>query len=89
MNIPLLLNHDHQKIIGAIRSDGGRLQVEFLPEVRVTRDQFFAIFGNAGARVLEHEMHGEETIIRKAEILEFSLSDRSPEIQPSKPWPRT
>jgi hypothetical protein len=72
--IPILLNHDHSRVIGTVHQADGRLFVEFTADVPVTQELFLEMFGNPGARVLESEEKDGVTLIRKAEILEFSFS---------------
>jgi len=69
-DIPILLNHDHQRIIGTWRGDG---IAEFLPDQRITKDQLFNIFGGAGIQVLEWLEDETGEYVRKFQILEFSL----------------
>lgn len=70
-DIPILLNHDHQKVIGLWRRDGIG---EFAPDQRITREMLLDIFGGAGLRILEQFTDAEGTFVRTFEILEFSLT---------------
>lgn len=69
-NVPILLNHDHQQPpIGLVKMIDGALHVEFRQDLEVSREMAFAIFGNAGLRIVEGD-----GMIKRASILEFSLS---------------
>lgn len=76
MIVPLLMNHDHQRLIGTWEPGGVG---EFLPEFKVTSDELFAIFGGAGVRILTKDIEIDERTgkpiiyVRRFEILEFSL----------------
>jgi hypothetical protein len=74
MRVPILLNHDHTKLLGSLQADPcrpERLVVRFIDGV--TRDQFFQIFPGAGMVVIEGELSSEVERVKVAEILEFSL----------------
>lgn len=71
MNIPILMNHDPKRVIGVLEDDG---RVRFTQDVEISREQFFAIFGNVGARLDECEKQkGGPLRIRAGQILEFSF----------------
>lgn len=72
--LPVLLNHERDKPIGVLRVEGDRLFVEFKADMRITREMFFEIFGNAGMLAVEADTDGDVVLIRKAQILEFSWS---------------
>lgn len=68
--LPILLGHDTSKRIGTF----DRGQVTFERDIEMTRENFFLIFGGAGARIDEMETKPDGTvIIRKAQVFEFSL----------------
>lgn len=68
------MNHRHGSPIGKVTSGpGGVLVMELIPGQELTEDQMFATFGNFGYRVLEEIERDGVRLIRKAEILEFSL----------------
>lgn len=72
--IPLLLNHDHTKVIGWF---GDNWEIH-IPD-GLERELLFNIFGGAGIIVVEQEIRtdrhtGRQTIyVIRAQILEFSL----------------
>jgi hypothetical protein len=69
-DIPILLNHDHTKVIGLWKRGG---IAEFLPDQKITKEQLFNIFGGAGIRVIESFEDATGKYVRAFEILEFSL----------------
>lgn len=76
--IPILVDHDHAKPpIGIIEWKDNALVVTMKePTARVTLE---AVFGQMGFRVLEYEGTDPEfMIIKKFEILEFSLCPGKP-----------
>jgi hypothetical protein len=82
--IPILRDHDASKVIGVADTDGGRITIKFSQDLRITKSMFFEIFGNAGVIVTDADGDNEEEkIIRKAEIIEFSLPALSKSVQES------
>ena len=75
MTTPILANHDHTKPIGIIKNENGRILFEFHDDVEISREMLFEIFGNAGIRIAEHQVEGDNLTIKSGEILEFSLDD--------------
>lgn len=71
--VPILLNHDPQKIVGVMRGEGKKLVVEFAPDINLTKDELFSIFGDIGFLTIDEEVRDEIRIIRKLKIYEFSL----------------
>jgi hypothetical protein len=79
--IPVLLNHDRNKLIGRVTAeDDDGLIVEL--EVTMTKEQLFKTFGDAGMVVLESTFDltgdltgdtGQIEFVRKLKIYEFSL----------------
>lgn len=78
MELPILINHEHDKPIGMLREDDGKLFVEFLADMKITKDACFDIFGGAGLQVLEATEEDGVFYIRKARIVEFSLTPSAP-----------
>lgn len=74
MKIPILMNHEHDKPIGALREQDGKLFVEFLADMKITKEACFEIFGGAGLQVIEATEEAGIYYIRKARIVEFSLT---------------
>jgi hypothetical protein len=73
--IPILYDHDPTKIIGRVSVSGHEYIIEFLKDqIKVNTDMFLNIFGNIGGEILECEMRGEERIIHKFRICEFSVN---------------
>lgn len=78
ITIPILVGHDSTAApIGIVREIDGKLCVEFRADVRMTREMVFEIFGGAGLLVTETTIEDGVIIIRKGEILEFSLPPTS------------
>lgn len=74
MNLPLLLNHNPDAAVGVIEVVDKKLVVTIDTEkAHVTVDAFKFSFGNSGFRILESEDIDGITVIKKAEILEFSV----------------
>jgi len=72
--IPILQNHDNSvPPIGYVTWDNGRLFVDFVKGIEFSL--FYEIFGDVGMRPLEVSDGEEQPVIKKAEILEFSLSN--------------
>ena len=70
MIIPILLDHNPSKVIGKVEQlDEGFC---FTLNEGISRDGMFELFGNSGIRVLESEIVGEEMLITKGIILEYS-----------------
>lgn len=38
MNAPILLNHDHTKLIGFVETTDGQLHVRFTADTKITKD---------------------------------------------------
>jgi hypothetical protein len=74
VSVPILFEHNPDKAIGVVRHEDGRLLVEFTSDMEISRDMFFEIFGNCGAQVEFCETPNGNLIVKKATILEFSLS---------------
>lgn len=74
MNVPILLNHDHQtKPVGFVEFVDGAIHIRFATDVKITTEMAFEIFGNAGLEVLEYSDEGGVMMIRHGRILEWSL----------------
>lgn len=74
--IPLLLNHDHSRVIGRFEYDrGGCLVATFDREQALTCSQLFDALGHCGMRIDELEQRDGESEPRiiKATILEWSF----------------
>lgn len=83
MTVPVLLDHDHNRIVGAVVYLDGRFLVEL--EARpLTREEFFAAFGAVGVRILEERVDAGVARIVRAQIYEFSIM---PTLGPAKPGP--
>lgn len=80
-DIPILLNHDYNKVIGMWKRDG---VAEFLPDQRITKEQLFDIFGGAGIRVIESFEDATGKYVRAFEIVEFSMC-LTPNTRPAPP----
>ena len=74
MELPILMNHEHDKPIGVLREQDGKLFVEFLAGMKITKEACFEIFGGAGLQILEATEEAGIYYIRKARIVEFSLT---------------
>lgn len=74
MQVPILINHEHDKPIGVVREVDGNLFVEFTADMKITKEACFEIFGGAGLQVLEATEEAGIYYIRKARIVEFSLT---------------
>ena len=74
MQIPILLNHEHDKQIGLLREQDGKLFIEFMADMKITKEACFEIFGGAGIQILEATEEAGIYFIRKARIVEFSLT---------------
>jgi hypothetical protein len=85
MKLPILLDHDHTKPIGAVELVDGALQMRFDADVKITKDIAFQIFGDLGFQVLEYSQQDGLMLIRKARILEWSLCP-APAAQPLALW---
>jgi hypothetical protein len=73
MGVPILLNHDPEKIIGKVEAKGDFLIVEFFEGSQITRDKMFDIFGNIIGGLLEWVVIEEKFYIKKMCIHSFSL----------------
>lgn len=73
MEIPVLMNHEHDKPIGFVREQDGKLFVEFQADMKITKEACFEIFGGAGLQILEATEDAGIYYIRKARIVEFSF----------------
>lgn len=72
--IPILVRHDHTKPpVGWVKCEEGKLVVEFFDNVDINQEQFYEVFGNCGCRLLVWDDLGVNIIIRKAEVMEFSI----------------
>ncbi len=73
LKLPLLMNHDINKPIGAIvqRADG-RFEFNFTDDVRITDEILFDVFGGVGILVTEMVEEEGVRIIKAGQILEFS-----------------
>ncbi len=69
--IPILRNHEHTDIIGTLVAIPNGLRVRMSEPV--TREQFEAIFGNAGFHIVRQRFVDGSIVIDEAEIVEFSL----------------
>ena len=78
MELPVLMNHEHDKPIGVVREQDGKLFVEFLADMKITKEAAFEIFGGVGLQVLEATEEDGVFYIRKARIIEFSLVPSAP-----------
>jgi hypothetical protein len=85
MKLPILLDHDHTKPVGAVELVDGALQMRFDADVKITKDIAFQIFGDLGFQVLEYSQQDGLMLIRKARILEWSLCP-APAAQPLALW---
>lgn len=81
-SIPILKGHDHRHVIGKVEIKDGKMYFEFSKDVKITRKQFFEIFGNVGVVFSDYtldllwqdeDINPEMVLINKGEILEFSL----------------
>lgn len=72
--IPVLFNHDPKNIIGKAELKDTSLMITFLDSMNMTDDHIYRIFGNIGFIIHESEFAGTLRILKKIEILEFSLS---------------
>jgi len=74
--LPILSQHQSEKPIGkVVIGKNGNLAIEFSKDAGINRDMLFDIFGGAGIRVLESELVGDVQVIKRAEIIEFSLCE--------------
>lgn len=74
MEIPILIDHDHHKPVAFMREVDGKMFIEFAQNLKITKECAFEIFGNVGMRILDIDVADGTYYIRKAEIIEFSLS---------------
>lgn len=86
MKIPVMLDHDIDKIVGFVRVQDGKLLVDFLPEEKITKEQAFEIFGGAALGIIAWTTEKDNCYIHRARIIEFSLT--TPEALPEIPLPR-
>lgn len=70
-SIPILMNHDFDKVIGIMKGS----VITFDPAFRPTRAELFSIFGNCGFRALRMFI-GDDGVERfeRIEVMEFSYA---------------
>jgi hypothetical protein len=72
MMMQILMNHEQDKVAGRIEATPTSLLVTF--PTMITKDAFFDIFGNCGARFTDQELIDDVFYVKQAEILEWSIS---------------
>ncbi len=72
--IPILLNHDHCKIIGKMSwlSPGNYPVITFIDDFKVTKEDLFGMI-NCGFLILESYLIDEVTYMKKIKVLELSM----------------
>lgn len=77
---PILMGHDHSRLIGSIQLVDGRLMAEFSVGMDITKELLFDIFGGAG--ISTHHIgpsgKGDGYHVFRGQILEFSLCAAPP-----------
>ena len=85
MNIPILLEHDCQKVVGRMYVDSSnRLKVVF--NEAIPKELFFELFPGIGARIMKSSFTAAMTNekIKEAEIYEFSFTPDMKSFIPSR-----
>ncbi len=70
----ILHNHDCNNPIGTIEMVYDCLEVKFFDIYKISKSNFFKIFGNCGVKVLDSYYEDDIMYIKRASIKEFSTT---------------
>jgi hypothetical protein len=72
--IPILLNHDVNRVIGKATWNDGRLTVSMNEGHHLTKDQLYNMVGSVGIVITKQTFNeGQPAVVEEFEVMEWSL----------------